>query len=147
MTESADPRPQADANFASALERAGARDPRDFYRERLRELKAERPDGFHRAVAYHDERLIPAVAAPESDPLAEWLEYGRLLAELLAEGETVQVDATGFATPYAPPVPGDRLVLHLPRDARRPALLVGLPPELSPAQRATHELLVNRSQR
>ncbi len=146
-SEPADPRPRAEANFAAALERSGARDPRDFYRERLRQLKAERPDAFRRAVAYHDERLIPAVADSASDPLAEWLEYGRLLAELLAEGETVQVDTSGLAAPYAQPVAGDRLVLHLPRDARRPALLVGLPPELSPAQRATHELLVNRAQR
>jgi hypothetical protein len=54
----------------------------------------------------------------------------------------VEIDPTGLAHPYSPPVPADRLVLHLPTSAREPALLVGLPPTLSPAQRASFDLLV-----
>src|SRR5690606_19528330 len=85
----------ADQRFAHALARAGARDPRDFYRERLRALRERDEGAFHRALQYYERRLLPAVASPDSDPLAEWLEYGRILAELSAEGRTVQVDRTG----------------------------------------------------
>lgn len=145
MTDSA-LRDQADARFQTALAESGARDPREFYRQRLRDFKEQDPGAFRRAVAYHDARLVPAVAADDSDPLAEWLEYGRVLATLAAEGRTVQIGPAGLAAPYAPPVPPDHLVLHLPADPKRAALLVGLPPELSPAQRATHELLVRGSQ-
>jgi hypothetical protein len=139
-------RERADQRFQQALEQTGARDPREFYRKRLRELKAQDPEAFRRAVEYHDTRLVPTVAADGSNPLAEWLEYGRFLATLVAAGRTVQVDLTGRASEYAPPVPTDRLVLHLPTDTRQPALAVGLPAKLSPAQRATYALLVEGKQ-
>lgn len=135
---------RADARFDRARETTGARDPRDFYRQRLRELKDRDPVAFRRAVDHYDTKLIPAVAGEDSDPIAEWLEYGRLLAELTAPGATVQIDPSGRASPYAPPVDIDRLVLHLPASGRERAIPVGLPPTLSPAQRATFDLLVNR---
>ncbi|MDQ3555541.1 MAG: hypothetical protein M3409_02015 [Gemmatimonadota bacterium] len=138
-------RAAADARFERVLEETGARDPRDFYRQRLRELRERDPETFRRAVAYHDTRLVPAVAAEGSDALAEWLEYGRVLASLVAEGRTVQIDPSGRAFPYARPIPPDHLVLHLPDNPAGPALLVGIPPRLSPAQRATHDLLVRGS--
>lgn len=144
MTDS-DLRARAEARYLEALERAGARDPREYYRDRLRELRARDAGAYQRALEHYERRLLPAVARGDSDPLAEWLEYGRLLAELTAGGRTVQVDASGRAHPYAPPAPADALVLHLPTAAREPALLVGLPRRLSPAQRATYELLVRRS--
>lgn len=139
-------REQADQRFQAALEQTGARDPREFYRKRLRDLKAQDPDAFRRAVEYHDSRLVPSVAAEGSDPLREWLEYGRFLATLVAPGRTVQIDPTGRASEYAPPVAADHLVLHLPTDTRQPALAVGLPPKLSPAQHATYALLVEGKQ-
>ena len=135
----------ADRNFARALAQTGARDPRDFYRQRLRELRERDEAAFRRALHYYETRLLPAVAAEGSDPLAEWLEYGRVLAQLSRDGRTVQIDPTGKAHPYAPPVPMDHLVLHLPTSVRGPALAVGLPPTLSPAQRAAFELLVKHS--
>lgn len=135
----------ADQNFARALARSGARDPRDFYRQRLRELRERDEQAFRRALDYYENRLVPAVASDASDALAEWLEYGRVLAQLTIDGQTVQIDPTGKAGPYAPPVPLDHLVLHLPTAAREPALPVGIPPQLSPAQRATFELLVKQS--
>jgi hypothetical protein len=141
-----DVRERADRRFEEALKATGARDPRDFYRTRLKELRERSPDAFRRALAYFEERLTPAVAAEGSDPVAEWLEYGRFLATLFAQGRTVQVDAAGRAAAYAPPVPLDHLVLHLPDAAAERALVVGLPPELSPAQRATYDLLVSGSQ-
>lgn len=134
----------ADENFARALARTGARDPRDYYRQRLRELRERDERAFRRALDYFENRLVPAVAEGRSDPIAEWLEYGRVLAQLTADGQTVQVDPSGRARPYAPPVPLDHLVLHLPTSAREPALAVGLPPQLSPAQRAAFELLVKQ---
>lgn len=145
MPAPADVRARADARFESALKEAGARDPRDFYRERLKALKAENPEAFRRALSYYEDRLIPAVADDGSDPRAEWLEYGRVLAALSAKGRTVQIDPTGRAAEYARPVPPDHLVLHLPDTTSQPALIVGIPPRLSPAQKATHDLLVKRS--
>jgi hypothetical protein len=138
-------RERADRRFEEALNASGARDPREFYRTRLRELKTHSPEAYRRAVAYYEERLIPAVVVEGSDPLAEWMGYGRYLAELTAAGETVQLDPTGRSHPYAAPVPPDHLVLHLPRAAAGRALVVGLPRELSPAQRAAYDLLVRGS--
>jgi hypothetical protein len=141
---STDLRSTAEARLEQALERTGARDPREFYRERLRELRERDRDAYLRGADYYEQRLIPAVAAEGNDPLREWLEYGRFLAELAAAGETVQIDASGRARPYDQPVPLDALVLHLPASTREPALAVGIPPRLSPAQRATYDLLVLR---
>lgn len=136
-------RDAADRRFEEALARAGARDPRDFYRQRLRDLRERDAAAYRRAVEYFETRLIPAVADAGSDPLREWLEYGRFLANLVAPGSTVQVDPTGRASDYSPPVPPDHLVLHLPTATREPALVVGLPTQLSVAQRATFDLLVS----
>ena len=137
---------KADRILEDALERTGARDPRDFYRERLKTLKASDTSAYETAVAYYRETLIPAVASEEADPLAAWTEYGRALAEAVASGRTVTVDGTGRAHPYEEPV-SDHLILHLPDDRGQRALLVGLPPELTPAQRATYDVLVAGKQR
>ncbi len=137
---------RAEARFQAALEQSGARDPRDFYRQLLRSLKARDRAAYERAVRIHDEELIPSVAGDGSDPLAAWLGYGCKLAALLAPGKTVQIDPSGLATAYAPPVPLDRLVLQLPTAAREPILVIGIPPALSPAQRATVDLLHKRKQ-
>jgi hypothetical protein len=140
-----DLRARADARFESALQQAGARDPREFYRKQMVALRDAAPDAFRRARAYFEEQLIPAVAAEDSDPRAEWLEYGRVLATLAAKGRTVQIDPTGRASEYARPVPPDHLVLHLPDAPSEPAIIVGIPARLSPAQKATHDLLVKQS--
>lgn len=141
-----DLRARADARFEQALKQTGARDPRNFFRDMLRDLKAEDADAFRRALRYFEETLIPTVAGEGSDPVGEWLEYGRVLASLMTAGRTVQVHADGRARDYARPVPVDALVLHLPSNAARPALVLGLPPKLSAHQRATFDLLVKQSQ-
>ncbi|HEX8209765.1 MAG TPA: hypothetical protein VF584_06220 [Longimicrobium sp.] len=140
-----DLRARADARFESALQQAGARDPREFYRKQMVALRDANPEAFRRARAYFEEQLIPAVASEDSDPRAEWLEYGRVLATLAAKGRTVQIDPTGRASEYARPVPPDHLVLHLPDAPSQPAIIVGIPAKLSPAQKATHDLLVKQS--
>ena len=135
---------RAEERFAAALAASGARDPRDFYRAQLKELKEHDAAAFRKGTDYYEKRLIPAVAAEEGDPLGEWLEYGRYVALLLADGSTVQIDTSGRSAPYQRPVPLDHLVLHLPTSTREPAIPIGLPPKLSAAQRASFELLVKQ---
>jgi hypothetical protein len=136
----------AEQALEAALTESGARDPREFYRERLRELKRLRPDEYQSAVTYYTHTLLPDVAERRRDPLVAWTEYGRRLAEALAPGRTVAVDETGRARPYDSDA-GVGLVLHLPHDGGARALLVALPRTLSPAQRATYDVLVAGRQR
>lgn len=136
----------ADEALERALARTGARDPREFYRERLKELKRLDATAYEKAVAYYRDTLIPDVASGAREALEAWMEYGRRLAVALAPGRTVTIDATGLAHEYAGPE-SDRLVLHLPDDKGTRALLVGLPPALSAAQRATYDVLVDGRQR
>lgn len=137
----------ADLRFMEALEARGARDPREFYRESLRELKASDPDAYGKAVHHYRETLIPSIARGDAEPLLAWLEYGRLLAALTAEGRTILVDGAGRTSPWSPDTALDALVLHLPNDRKRRAVLVGLPAEPSPAQKATFDLLVQGRQK
>jgi hypothetical protein len=144
----ADPdlRARADARFERALQESGARDPRDFYRKRLVEMKAGAPDAFRRALAYFEERLIPAVADEASDPVDEWTEYGRVLATLAERGRAIMIDAGGRSLDYARPAPRDALVLHLPDQANRAAIVVALPAKMTLAQKANYDLLVRQAQ-
>jgi len=132
----------ADARLQEALEATGARDPREFYREQLKSLRGERAEAYDAAVSYYRETLIPSIAEGDADPLPAWTAYGLRLAELAAEGRTVAVDATGRASAWEA-WEIDALVLHLPEERRTRAILVQLPPEPSPAQRATWAWLVD----
>ncbi len=138
---------EADRRLREALESSGARDPREFYRDRLRELKSVDAAAYSEAVAYYKDRLIPEIAAGSVDPLIAWAEYGHMLAESLAPGRAVSIDTSGCAHPYEPPTSPDQLVLHLPQNQGLRALLVSLPATLSPAQRATYDVLVSGKQR
>lgn len=133
----------ADAILERALEHSGARDPREFYRDRLKELREANPDGYEEAVEYYRDTLIPTVAREEQPALDAWTEYGRRLAVALAPGRTVSIDQSGRSQTYEGPE-ADRLVLHIPEGKGGRALLVGLPAKLSPAQRATYDVLVSR---
>lgn len=137
---------KADRALEEALERTGARDPREFYRTRLRELKQTSSAAYDEGVAYYRNTLVPTLAAGTAEPLSAWTEYGRKLAELSAPGRTVTVGATGRAAPYEAPADRDGLILHLPAARNARALLVALPPELSQAQRATYDWLVRGRQ-
>ncbi len=142
-----DPAERADRRLEETLEARGARDPRGFYRDRLRTLKESDPEGYRTAVAYYGDTLIPEVADGEVDPLVAWTRYGLLLARAVAEGRTVSVDGSGRAHPPADPPEPDHLLLHLPDDTGRRALLVALPPSLTEAQRATYDVLVEGRQK
>ncbi len=138
-------RQRAEERLEAALRDRQARDHRELYRERLRALRVSNPEGFRSALEYYDEQLVPRVATEETDPVAEWLEYGRYLAALTAAGETVQIDRTGRSTPVSKPWDPVQLILHLPESPRDPAIAVGIPNDPSPAQIATYELLVRES--
>ncbi len=137
-----DPHQAADARFAEALAASGARDPRDYYRDRLRELKRTSPQGYAEGVAYYQNTLVPSIAAGEADPIEAWRDYGLLLARLTAPGRAVAVDATGLSRPFEPPGDTADMVLHLPERTRDRPILVALPPDPTAAQLATHQWLV-----
>lgn len=132
---------QADRQLEAALAEVGARDPREFYRERLRDLKRTNREAYEQAAAYYRDTLVPSVASG-ANPLPAWTEYGHRLAALWAPGRAMMVDRWGTAAPYKSPAPLDQLVLHLPDASRMRPVVVGIPVELSRAQRATFDLLV-----
>ena len=136
----------AEQALEAALATSGGRDPRDFYRERLRELKQVNPESYRAAVTYYREVLIPEVASGAGNPLDAWIEYGRTLAEALAPGRTVSIDETGKSHNYEG-VDSSGLILHLPQETGERALLVNLPVTMSNAQRATYDVLVKGKQR
>ncbi len=138
---------QADRIFEKALGQAGAKDPREFYRTRLREMKADNPEAYRKAVAYYENDLVPSIAEAGDDPLMAWQRFGCRVAELTVAGRAIEIDTTGRRLPYTPPTPPDRMVLHIPKGSSGRALLVGLPPELSAAQLATYDLLVGGRQK
>lgn len=136
-----------DARLEAALARHGARDARDYYRNQLRELKDEAPEAYQQAVSHYQEVLLPALQAGAEDPVALWTAYGQRLAELRAPGRTVVVDETGVSSDFQVTTALGGLVLHVPEQARQAAMIVALPAELSPAQRATVDFLVARKKK
>ena len=136
-----DLRARADARLEAALAESPWRDPRPYLRHALKQLKERDPAAFERALAHFDATLIPAVAA-EADPMAEWLEYGRLLGSLAGTGRVVAIDGSGrAATPESTPA-ADSLLLHLPDAPEAPAVVLRCPRDATPAQEASMELLV-----
>jgi len=134
-------RARAESRLAEAARSHGLADPRPPYRERLRLLKQTQPDAFDRAREHYEQRVLHDLAA--HDPLPVWIEYGRFLASLSADGSTLSVDASGRATPWTgEALPG--LVLFVPEDTASEVLVLSQPAEPSPAQRATVDLLVER---
>jgi hypothetical protein len=141
-TTLADEQTRADARLEEALEASGARDPREFYRDWLRRLREQDRGLYEKAVTHYRRTLLPSIVEQDADPLAAWTEYGRTLAQLAAPGRTLCVDGSGLAQPYTAPSDPADLVLHLPDGRRGKALTVGLPRELTAAQRATFDWLV-----
>ena len=138
---------RADQIFEEALGKTGAKDPREFYRKRLREMKVDNPDAYREAVAYYENELVPSIAEAGDDPLTAWQQFGCRMADLTVAGTPMEIDSTGLKRPYAPPTPGDRMILHIPKGPKGRALVVALPPELSAAQLATYDLLVGGRQK
>ena len=137
-----DLRQKADARFEAALAATGARDPREYYRSRMLELKRSNPQGYAAAVAYYQSTLVASIAEQDADPLQAWQTFGLRIAELTAAGRAVAVDPAGRSRPFEPPGRSEDMILHLPDARNQRALLVGLPPEPSAAQLATWNWLV-----
>ncbi len=136
------PQEAADRRFQEVLEETGARDPREFYRELLKELKTRDEDAFAAAVERWQSGVIQPLARGEGDPLGRWLAFGLELARTLHPGRTVTVDADGRAQPLEAQPDWRWLILHLPERKRDRAVPVSIPPEPTPAQQATLDLLV-----
>ena len=135
-------RDRADARLEEALARAGLQDPRGFYREWLRALRARDAAAFDEARRHYEETLLPRVAEEGTDAIEEWLDYGRRLAEMSGPGDLVEIDADGRSRVAATPATRDRLILYLPTLPREPARILNLPIRLSAAQRANIDLLI-----
>ncbi len=133
---------KADARLAAALAASGARDPREYYRTQLRELKRSNPEGYDRAVGYYQDELVPSIVERDADPVQAWQAYGLLIAQVTSPGRAVAIDPSGRSRPVESSGALDDMVLHLPDARQAPILLVGLPPKPSPAQMATHRWLV-----
>ena len=140
-------RKEADKKLEEALAASGARDPREFYRDVLRNLKSQSVPAYHEAVEYYDAVLVPDIASGRVEPLQAWRSYGRTLAALTAPGTTVDVDRSGLSRPHDSEGSGDQLVVHIPDARNLKAILVGLPIELSTAQKATFDFLVRGRQK
>jgi len=140
-----------EARLQEALEGAGLRDPRDIYRDRLRHLRENDQGAFETARRYYTETLLPRLLEPDSDPIAEWFAYGERLAELEGPrelGQIVMIGRDGVAEEYEGTISNEYLILYLPDEGgRRPALPLSTPVELSTAQEATYQLLVERKLR
>jgi hypothetical protein len=134
---------QVEARTAEAITNGPYQDFREDYRDRLRWLKETNPQGFSKALTYYNDILAANIAAGH-DPLREWVEYGRTLAKLSGPGRVYSIDETGRAVPAADFADPNGLMLHLPDDTNVRALPLAVPRELSAAQRATLDLLVNR---
>lgn len=130
-----------DPQLRARAEAEGIADPRPPYRERLRQLRQARPEYFDRAIEHYEQRVLPALAGDE--PLSVWVEYGRFLASLDAEGRTVSIDAQGRASDWARGAPAG-LVLFIPDDTAADVMLLSQPVSPTDAQQATVKLLVDR---
>ncbi|MGH7504397.1 MAG: hypothetical protein ACRELX_02050 [Longimicrobiales bacterium] len=137
-----DAKQEADARLGDALADRALEDSRPAYRQRLRELRESNPAAFDRARGHYEDVVVPALFTA-SDPVEVWIEYGRWLAELTADGRLLAIDRSGRASPYAPDAAAGALVLHIPDDAGIAILPVAVPLEATPAQRASLDLLVH----
>jgi hypothetical protein len=136
----ADPQKEADLRLTQALERTVARDPREEYRALMREIKSLSDAEYERAVTDYRTAVVNAIVGDGVDPVRAWLEFGCRLAERLRPGRPVVVSREGRAAPFRPPPSPDALILHLPEGKGR-GVVVGAPREMTPAQRATVDLL------
>jgi hypothetical protein len=136
---------RADAHMDAALAQSTFEDPRPAFRDRLRLFREEQPDAFAAALQYYENVLVPAVAAAESEPLSEWVQYGRRLGELSGPGKTMAIDTTGRARTHSGAARDGELLMHIPHDTATQVLALAVPRQLSPAQQATLDLLVHRA--
>jgi hypothetical protein len=135
-------RPGADPT-GEALKRAALADMRPAYRKLLIRLKGSDPSAFEEVSRQYREEVEPAIAAGDVDPILAWLGYGISLAERLAAGRTLAIDASGRARSFEASSALDAgvMILHVPEDDRAPATLLAVPSAPSESQQETAALL------
>lgn len=139
---------RADTLFDEARASAGmSHDPRDLYRDNLKQLKTSDTEAYDALVEHFQKRLLPSIADKGVDPLIAWREFGLEIAVRTQAGRTVSIGPCGAASEFNPGDPLDRLILHLPAKSNVRAILVGLPPQLSEAQQASYDWLVSGSKK
>jgi hypothetical protein len=127
--------------YRAALAQHGIRDVQPAYRAILRRLKATDIRLYEEAVQRYDAEVRPAVEEGSEDPLLIWIRYGSWLANHVAPGHLIAIDASGRAgRPADAPTLG-LLLLHLPDGKGERAVTVAGPVEPSAAQDAAQELL------
>ena len=131
----------ADAKLDAGFEALELEDARPHYRNHMRRLRDRDPASFERASRHYQEGVVPRLAAGESEPVTEWVEYGRFMAELEGSGRTMEIETDGRAVPYRPPVRKGALILFVPDRLEQPALVLARPKLLSAPQQATLDLL------
>lgn len=120
----------------AALDERELEDPRPLYRELLRALRDEDPEGYEEAVERFREEVEPAGS------LEAWVSYGRWLASRLAPGRTVVVDRSGRSREPGEGTPAAAcLLLHLPESTSRRAIALLVPSDPTEHQEETRELL------
>lgn len=132
---------RGDARLEAAFSRLGMQDPRESYRSVLRELRARDAEAFARATAHYQQHVVPALAS-SADPVDTWIDYGRVIGEMMAPGAMMVVDGTGRALPVRSPIGAGELIVFVPDDGTRGAFVAARPAELSAAQAATISLLI-----
>jgi len=136
-------REKADARLDAGLEALELDDPRSFYRNYMRWLRERNPVAFERASRHYQEHVLPRLADESTEPVGEWVEYGRFIAGLEGSGRALAIDAGGRAVAYQPPIGRGALILFIPDQLEQPALVLARPKRLSPPQQATLELLAS----
>ena len=134
-------RSEAEERLGERLQETGAVDPRLSCRAFLRQLRDHDENGYEEALSAFEDTVVRRIGQERADPLAAWLEYACDLAERLGPGRGVVIDESGRSAPLRSPPSWRDLIVHLPGDGRTRCLVVGRPPELTRAQRATVALL------
>jgi hypothetical protein len=135
-------RRKSDDRLERACAAAGLTDPRETYRDLLRDLRGRDPDSFARASGHYQSEVLPRLAG-DAEPIDTWIEYGRVLGELGANGRMYSIDATGLADVYRPPYARHSLVLFVPDDGTRGSFVAAMPITPTAAQSATVDMLVH----
>jgi hypothetical protein len=132
---------QADARLEARCAELGLADARVPYRELLKALRARDAEAYARATAHYEQQVLPALGGA-GDALAAWIDYGRVIGEMLGPGRMLTIDATGAARSWRPPLAAGEMVLYVLDDGARGSFVAASPIEPSAAQRATIGLLV-----
>jgi hypothetical protein len=137
----ADRRNLADRRLEAGFAECGLADSRATYRALLRDLRERDAASFERATHHYQEHVLPRLAG-DDDAIEAWIDYGRVIGELVTPGRMMRIDASGRASGYAAPLGSGEMALWVPDDGTRGSFVAVAPVTSSAAQLATISLLV-----